>query len=85
MVKFEFTMSDVDAENLMGFLQNQVSRSLMQASKYLKPPGAEASRADKGMYGLYMKDAEYARRLKSIVSKGSSWVNDISEKESSNV
>ena len=76
MVKFEFTMQDADAENLISCIQDQSTRSMLSASKFLKP---NLSDGESKMYDHYMRDAAYFQKLKAIVSSGSSYLPELNK------
>ena len=66
-VRFEFELSDRDAENLLGFLHAAYTRELVAASSAL-------SRDQAGEAAWYNRSADYIAQLKKIVAEGSSRV-----------
>lgn len=68
-VRFEFELSDVDAENLLDILHSQYTRTLLnQERAMVKEQTAEA--------GWYSRHAEYIAQLKAKIAAGSSRAED---------
>ena len=68
-VRFEFELSDVDAENLLDILHSEYTRTLLnQERAMVKEQTAEA--------GWYSRHAEYIAQLKAKIAAGSSRAQD---------
>lgn len=71
MVKFEFTLSDVDAENLIGVLHDEQERTRAKARKYIKPDMSDVDQANANWYTAH---ADYLEELKQKVLGGNTRV-----------
>lgn len=66
-VKFEFTLSDQDASNLIDILQGEQARALSKSMKFIN---ARMSKTDQANLDWYNGHAEYLERLKLKVLEG---------------
>ena len=66
-VKFEFTLSDQDASNLIDILQGEQARALSKSMKFIN---ARMSKTDQANLEWYNGHAEYLERLKLKVLEG---------------
>ena len=66
-VRFEFEMSDVDAENLLNVLQSARTRAMADAGRCL-------AKGDEGLAGWLNQHADYLAELKNTVATGSTRV-----------
>lgn len=64
MVKFEFDMTDVDAENFVQILHDDIVKWNSAAQDAI-------CNGDDKMKSIYLKQKKYTEKLISIVSKGS--------------
>lgn len=71
-VKFEFTLSDTDAANLIDILHQGQVQAQAQASKFIKP---KMTAADEANASWYTKHAEYLEGLKQQVLAGNTRVD----------
>ena len=67
-IKFEFTLSDVDAANLIAILHEEKVRIMVKAQEFIKP---EMTKVDQANRQWYNGHAEYLERLKPKVLAGS--------------
>lgn len=70
-VKFEFTLSDIDASNLIDILQNEKARVLAKGMDFIKP---EMTNADRLNLNWCNSHAEYLEGLKQKVLAGNTRV-----------
>ena len=71
MVKFEFTLDDIDAENLIGILRDERVRTLSKAQKFQSD---EMTQADQANAAWYTAHATYLEHLKQKVLAGNTRV-----------
>ncbi len=71
VVKFEFTLSDQDASNLIDILQNEQVRALDRAREFL---AGRVTRVDQANADWYNGHAEYLEGLKQKVLAGNTRV-----------
>lgn len=71
MVKFEFTLSDVDAENLIGILHDAQLDARYKAQKFIKQ---KMSRVDQANLDWYNAHADYLQALKEKILAGNTRV-----------
>jgi hypothetical protein len=74
MVKFEFTLSDVDAENLIGILHNEQVRCLDRGRGFIK---RDMSPSDTANLEWYNAHADYLEGLKKKIAAGSTRVESV--------
>lgn len=73
-VKFEFTLSDIDASNLLDVIHTAKAKALQDAQKFLAP---EMTRVDRANYDWYIGHAEYLEGLKQKVLVGNKSVDRV--------
>lgn len=71
MVRFEFTLSDVDAENLIGILRDEQERSRAKAREYLSEDMTDVDQANVKWYTAH---ADYLEELRQRVLGGNTRV-----------
>lgn len=71
MVRFEFTLDDTDASNLISILHDEQVRALDKAQDFCKP---SMTRADQANYNWYTAHATYLEALKQKVISGNTSV-----------
>ena len=70
-VKFEFTLSDVDASNLISILHDEKVRALARAQEFIKP---QMTKVDQANLDWYNGHADYLEDLKKKVLAGNTRV-----------
>lgn len=70
-VKFEFTLSDVDASNLIDIINNEKVRALTRAREFL---AGSVTRVDRANADWYNGHADYLEKLKQKVLAGNTRV-----------
>lgn len=73
MVKFEFVMEPIDAQNLIDCINSARCAAMERAITYLTKP---MSRTDDTNANWYLAHADYLRKLQAIVTAGSSISKD---------
>lgn len=81
MVKFEFTLNDVDASNLISILHDEKMRALEKVQTFVS---ANMSKVDRANADWYAGHAEYLEGLKQKVLAGNSRVGDDPEQRNEN-
>lgn len=71
MVKFEFTLSDVDAENLIGILQEEQVRARIKAQRFIKQDMSQVHQVNLDWYNAH---ADYLEGLKKKIASSSTRV-----------
>lgn len=71
MIKFEFTLTDKDASNLLDILNEAKCKALIDARAFIKP---NMTRADQANADWYNGHAEYLEGLKQKILTGHSRV-----------
>ena len=66
-VRFEFTLSDIDASNLIAILHEEKVRIMGKAQDFIKPQMTKTDRANLDWYNGH---AEYLEELKQKVLAG---------------
>ena len=76
MIKFEFTLSDVDAQNLISILQDEQVRCLARAREFLDKVNEHGGnhRAAQANVDWYNAHADYLEGLKKKIAAGSTRV-----------
>lgn len=69
-VKFEFTVSGADAENILAFIRDAALRSELRAQDAI-------AAKDAALEQRYRRDAQYILGLADVMAKGTSQVTDI--------
>lgn len=67
MIKFEFTLSDIDASNLIDIIHSAKCKALSDASQFIK---SSMTRADQANLDWYNGHADYLEGLKQKVLDG---------------
>jgi hypothetical protein len=73
MIKFEFTLNNRDASNLIDILHNEHVRILEHAQTFIKPM-TSMTRADQANHDWYIGHAGYLKSLKEKVLAGNKQV-----------
>lgn len=76
MVKFEFTLNDVDASNLISILHDEKLRAIDKSQTFISP---QMSKADRANADWYLGHADYLEGLKQKVLAGNTRVGSKSE------
>ena len=71
-VKFEFTLNDVDAGNLISILHDERVRALNRAREFIKP---KMTGVDQANFDWYNGHADYLETLKQKVLAGNTRVD----------
>lgn len=72
-VKFEFTLSDIDASNLIDIIQQDICRTRFGATEFIKTP---MTATDQANLDWHNKHAEYLEGLKQKVLSGNKRVEE---------
>lgn len=67
MIKFEFTLSDQDASNLMNVIQNAIVDASFKAQEFIKP---KMTATDQMNCDWYNSHADYLKELKQKILEG---------------
>lgn len=67
MIKFEFTLSDVDASNLLDIIHSAKCKALHDAMEFIKP---SMTKVDQANVDWYNGHAEYLDGLKDKILDG---------------
>ena len=70
-VKFEFTLSDIDAANLIAILHEEKVRIMVKAQEFIKP---QMTKVDQANLDWYNGHADYLEDLKKKVLAGNTRV-----------
>lgn len=73
-VKFEFTLSDIDASNLISILHDEQVRALVRAREFIKK---DMTQVDQANFDWYNRHADYLQELKEKVLAGNTRVETV--------
>lgn len=71
-VKFEFTLNDRDASNLIDIIQDAATRALQEGQKFIKQ---DMTRVDRANLDWYTGHADYLEGLKKKILAGNKLVD----------